>query len=253
MRDTPAASALRAGNYQSQREELAAVFRWSARLGLHESVANHFSLAVSDGSTRFLVNPDGRHFANMRAGDLLLLDSEDTATMQQANAPDATAWAIHSAVHRNAPQARCVLHLHPQYATALSSLANRELPPIDQNTMRFFQRYAIDDDFDGMGLGDEAERLSTKLGKQPVLLLGNHGVLCVGETVALAFNHLYYFERACRNYLTALASGLPLSVVSAEVAEKTARQWDLFIPKLASRHLQEIREILDREEPDYKS
>ena len=103
-----------------------------------------------------------------------------------------------------------------------------------------------------MGLGDEAERLASSIGSHSVLLLGNHGVITVGDTPAIAFGHMYYFERACRNYLTALASGIPLAVVSETVAEKTARQWDAFIEPLANSHLREIREILDREEPSYK-
>ncbi len=219
---------------------------------MHEGVANHFSLAVGSGGKRFLVNPAARHFATLRASELLLLDADDRHAMDCANAPDPTAWAIHSAVHRQVPHARCVLHLHPRYATALASLGQSELPPIDQNSMRFYRRVAIDDDFDGMGLDDEAERVAGTIGKHSILLMGNHGVLAVGPSVALAFNHLYYYERACRNYFTALGSGLPLRVATHDVAEKTAVQWERFIGPLAEGHLGEIRAILDRDEPDYR-
>ena len=235
-----------------QREDMAAIFRWTSRLGMHESVANHFSLAVNETSSQFLINPNGRHFANMRASELLLLDANDLSTMESVDAPDPTAWAIHSAIHRNVPQARCVIHLHPHYATALASLADIRLPPIDQNAMRFYGRTAIDDGFNGMGLGEEADRLAGLLGNYSVLLMGNHGIMTVGETVALAFSHLYYFEKACRNYITALSAGLPLRVADDEIARKTAQQWDSFIVPLANSHLREIREILDREEPEYK-
>lgn len=234
------------------RVDLAAVFRWTARLGMHESVANHFSLAIDEASTQFLINPNGRYFGNMRASDLLLLDATDAANARGENAPDPTAWAIHSAIHRNAPHARCVLHLHPHYATALASLADSRMPPIDQNTMRFYNRYAIDEEFGGMGLGEEAERLSLAIGAHPILLMGNHGVIAVGPSPAIAFGHLYYFELACRNYVTALATGKPLRVASHEVAEMTALQWQDFIEPLSVDHLSEIREILDREEPEYR-
>ena len=237
---------------QTMREDMAAVFRWSARLGMHESVANHFSLAVNEAGDQFLVNPLGRHFSNMRASDLMLLDARDSTTMDRKDAPDPSAWAIHSAIHRNVPHARCVLHLHPQYATALASLKDSSLPPIDQNTMRYFNRFAIDKGFDGMGLGDEAERLSSAIGDHSIVLMGNHGLMSVGPTVAIAFNHLYYFERACRNYITALSTGRPLSIVTDEIAEKTAQQWDGFTEHLANGHLSEIRAILDREQPEYR-
>ena len=71
--------------------------------------------------------------------------------------PSRTAWYIHGAMHRNVSHGRCVLHLHPKYATVLASLADSTLPAIDQNTMRFFNRTIVDDGFDGLGLGDEAE------------------------------------------------------------------------------------------------
>jgi len=241
--------------YYEGRAELAAAFRMTARLGMHEGVANHFSLAVSADGQQFLINPFGRHFASVRASELLLLDARDESVMDRPGAPDPTAWAIHGAMHRNLPQARCVLHTHSKYATALATLAVPELPPIDQNTMRFFNRYAVDLGFDGMGLGGEAERLTTTLGDKRVLLMGNHGVMVVGPTVARAFDDLYYFERACETYLVALATGKALNVVPAAIAEKTARQWDDYIERvrLADAHLRELREILDREEPDYRA
>jgi len=240
--------------HYEDRINLAAAFRMAARLDLHESVANHFSYAVSEDGGRFLINPFGRHFSTLRASELLLLDAHDDSSIDEANRPDPTAWAIHSAMHRNAPQARCVLHAHSKYATALAAVQADGLPPIDQNSMRFFNRVSLDDGFDGMGLDDEAERLTTRLGSNPILLMGNHGVMAVGETIAKAFDNLYYFERACETFLTALASGIPLRRVSDAVAEKTARQWEDYIHRvgLGEAFLKEIRVILDREEPDYK-
>ena len=99
-------------NLQKERSDLAAAFRWAARLNMHEAVANHFSLAVSDDGSQFLLNPIGMHFSEICASDLILLDSNDPTTMSQPNAPDPTAWAIHGAMHRNNPQARCILHVH---------------------------------------------------------------------------------------------------------------------------------------------
>ena len=243
-----------AGTYHEDRLNLAAVFRMAARLDMHEAVANHFSYAVEADGNRFLINPMGRHFSNIRASDLLLLTAHDDSALDRPDAVDPTAWCIHAAMHRNAPQARCVLHAHSKYATVLSSIMEESLPPIDQNTMRFFNRVSVDTGFDGMGLGEEAERLSTRLGGNSVLIMGSHGVITVGETIARAWDTLYYFERACSNYITALMTGKRLRLVSDETAEKTARQWERFIDDTASAdsHLAEIREILDREEPDYR-
>ena len=238
------------GAHWAERVDLAAAFRWTARLGMHEGIANHYSLAVSDDGARFLINPYGRHFSKMRASDLLLLDATDPKTAELPGI-DPTAWAIHGAVHRQVPRARCVLHLHSRYALALACLKDCSMPPIDQNTMRFYGRLAVDEHFDGMGLGDEAERLPQCLGDKNVLIMGNHGVMVVGETVAGAFDELYYFEKAAETLITALSSGRELRIASPEIAAKTAQQW-LEYPQFADRHFAAIKDILDEECPDYR-
>ena len=94
---------------EEARRDLAAIFRWTAREGMHEGIANHFSYAVSDDGQQFLMNPFGVHFSKMRASDLLLVDANN---LSEANKQliDPTALAIHGAKHRNNPQARCIVH-----------------------------------------------------------------------------------------------------------------------------------------------
>lgn len=236
----------------TMRQDLAAAFRWFARLDMHESVANHFSLAVEPSGRYFLINPRGRHFSRMRASDLILLDTQDSATLNRPDAPDPTAWYIHSRIHAHCPQARCIMHLHPRYATALASLEDSRMPPIDQNTMRFFGRLAIDEGFNGMGLSDdEGDRLASCLEDKNVLLMCNHGVLVAAESVAAALDEMYYFERACETLMLAYATGRALRVVSDDVAAITQRQWQDY-GQLAIDHLAEVRAILDAEDPSYK-
>jgi len=234
------------------RVDLACAFRWTARLDMHEGIANHFSYAVSDDGARFLMNPNGRHFSRIRASDLLLIDANDPETMERPDAPDPTAWGLHGAIHRKVPLARCLMHVHSKYATVLASLADSSMPPIDQNTMRFYGRIAIDEGYDGMGLGDEAERVAGLICDKPILVMGNHGVMVVGETIAQTFDEMYYFERACQTLVTAMMTGRDLRVAPDEVAEKTMRQW-LDYPEGADMHLRELKEILDAEAPEYRA
>ncbi|MGL6211866.1 MAG: class II aldolase and adducin N-terminal domain-containing protein [Paracoccaceae bacterium] len=239
-------------DHTEMRRDLAAAFRWFARLGMHESVANHFSLATDPSGETFLMNPRGLHFSRIRASDLLLLDTQDQSAMERASAPDPTAWFIHSAIHRRLPHARCVMHLHPKFATTLAALADSTMLPVDQNTMRFFNRVAVDDGFGGMALSSqEGERLAGCLGQKSVLLMGNHGVLVAAPTVAEAFDTMYYYERACDTLITAMSTGRPLRIASDEVAERTAEEWEAYT-QLSFDHLRQVRRILDIEEPDYR-
>ena len=131
------------------RVDLAAAFRWTARLDLHEAVANHFSLAVDEKGTRFLINPNQMHFSRIRASDLLELDADDAHAPSRPGAPDATAWGLHAPLHRRCPHARCVMHLHSPFATVLASLEDSVLPPIDLNTATFFNRMSVDEALGG--------------------------------------------------------------------------------------------------------
>ena len=116
--------------FTQERIELAAAFRWAARMDLHEAVANHFSLAVNEEGTQFLMNPNQMHFSRIRASDLLLIDANDATTMDMPHAPDPTAWGLHGSIHRHCRHARCVMHAHPEYATVLASPADSRLPPL---------------------------------------------------------------------------------------------------------------------------
>ena len=109
--------------FHEERTDLAAAFRWTARLNMHEAVANHFSLAVNNEGTQFLMNPNQVHFSRIKASDLLLIDANDPETMKGPNAPDPTAWGLHGAVRRNVRPRRCVMHVHSIHATVLASLA----------------------------------------------------------------------------------------------------------------------------------
>jgi len=239
-------------SHLSERADLAAAFRWAARMEMHEAVANHFSLAVNGDGSQFLINPFAKHFARLRASDLLLIDANDPDTLKRSDAPDPTAWGLHGALHRNCPHARCVMHVHSIHATVLASLADSRLLPIDQNSAMFFNRHVVDESYGGMAFESEGERCSRLLSdpKVKTMIMGNHGVLVIGDDVADTFNRLYYFERAAETYIRALQTGRPLRVLSDEIAEKTAREWEDY-PSTAPQFLRDLRAILDDEGSDY--
>ncbi len=241
-------------DHWQERVDLAATFRWTERLNMHEGVANHFSLAVNADGSRFLMNANQMHFSRITASNLLLLDANDVATLDRPDAPDPTAWGLHGSIHRHCPHARCVMHVHSIHATVLASLADSTLPPIDQNTATFYGRYVVDDAYGGLAFEEEGTRCAKMLcdPKIRVMIMGNHGVLVIGRDPADAFNRLYYFERAAETYVRALQTGRPLRVLSHEIAEKTAQELDDY-PGQAEAHLREIKAILDAEGSTYAS
>jgi ribulose-5-phosphate 4-epimerase/fuculose-1-phosphate aldolase len=235
------------------RVDLAAAFRLAAEFNWHESVGNHFSVAVSPDGKKFLVNPKFRHFSRIRASELILVDSDDPDTMNRPDAPERTAWCIHGAIHARLPQARCVFHVHPPYATAMATLADPALKPIDQNTARYYNRLGLDLNYGGIAtLTEEGERLAGVLGNHRRVLLGSHGVLVSANSVAQAFEDLYYLERSCQTMVLAYSTGQKLNVLSHEVAEKTAIAWDGYDNKgLAEAFFSELKLSLDEKDPSY--
>ena len=235
------------------RVDLAAAFRLAARFDWHEAVANHFSLAVSPDGKQFLMNPRWRHFSQIRASELLLLNVDDRDTMAKPNAPDLTAWSLHGRLHAALPQAQCIIHLHPPFATAIASLANPEIKPIDQNTARFYNRVAVDMGYGGMANSDdEGDRLARLMGNRSIMMMGNHGVLVCAATVAEAFDLSYYLERACRNLVLAYQTGQPLHYLAHDVAERTAQEWEADREQFHA-HFTELKMILDQQDKSYAS
>ena len=236
------------------QKDLAATFRWTARLNMHEGVANHFSACVPGSSTDFYVNKAGLHFSQIKASDIILVTKDNIEELKQKpDLVDPTAINIHGAIHQKVPHARCIFHVHSKYATALSALKDPIMKPIDQNTMIFFNRVSVFNEFGGLGFEDESIKMANALGNKQHLLLANHGIITTGETIAEGFNYLYYFEKAAETYLTALSTNKELNIVSDEIAEKTAQETADYPINLAQLHLDQIKKILDKEEPDYKN
>ncbi|WP_424971487.1 class II aldolase/adducin family protein [Dinoroseobacter sp. S76] len=234
------------------RIDLAAALRLSCREGWHEGVANHFSAAVSADGKRFLINPRWMHWSRVRASDLVLCDAEDATTMDRADAPDPSAWSIHSALHREVPQARVALHLHPPHATALAALKDPTIHPIDQVTARWYKRIAYDLSFGGIASeAEEGARIARSVGTHQAVMMQNHGVTTFGATVAEAWDALYHLERAARTLVLAYSTGQSLAILPDALAEATAAEWQTY-KQAELAHFAEMKRLLERDAPDYK-
>jgi len=238
--------------FQKERENLAAAFQWTAHLNLHEGVANHFSLMVGN-KNQFLINPNQKHFSLIKASDILVLNINEKKPFELPNAPDPTAWGLHSSIHKYVPHAKCIMHLHPIYSTVLASLKDSYLKPIDQNTAMFFKRMIVDESFGGLAFEDEGKRCSKYFNNPKIktMVMGSHGLLVIGESVADTFNRLYYFERAAETYIKSLQTDMPLRILSDDIAEKTATELDNY-PDQSDSHFSEIKNILDMKKSNFR-
>jgi ribulose-5-phosphate 4-epimerase/fuculose-1-phosphate aldolase len=235
------------------RIELTAALRSASRMGLGEGICNHFSLALPASSTmagHFLINPQGFHWSEITPADLVVVDAQGRKVSGKHNV-EPTAFFIHSAIHRGNANATCVMHTHMPYATTLTVLQGGRLEWASQVALKFYNRVAYDENYQGLALDDaEGERMCGEMGDADVLFLGNHGVIVCGPTVSATFDDLYYLERACMLQVLAMGTGKPLRIVPEAVAAKTGRQMNQESQQ-AALHLEAMIRLLDRDEPGW--
>jgi ribulose-5-phosphate 4-epimerase/fuculose-1-phosphate aldolase len=228
---------------------LAAALRLAVRFGMHEGICNHFSLMLP-GTDCFLLNPYGRHWSEIRASELLVVDAQGRVIEGEGEA-EATAFYIHSRIHFTNPRATCVLHTHMPYATALTMIENGGLEWANQTALNFYDDVAYDRQYNGLVLDDrEGDRIAAALGDKRVLFLANHGVIVIGRSVGEAFDDLYYLERACQAQVIAMSTGRPLLRIPDEIA-RTINANSTERMRMGKLHFQALKRLLDREAREY--
>lgn len=218
-----ATSPLSVSEIAALRTDLALALRAAALHDLSEGVCNHFSIAIS--ADRFLINPRGLHWAEMKADDTMIVDSTG-AVIEGKHDVEPSALFIHGAVHRIVG-CNVVLHTHMPYASCFTLTKARALDPLlSQNALRFLGRIAVDNAYNGLALDvTEGERIAHSMAGKDVAFLGNHGVIVAGTSIAYAYDDLYFLERAARQQILAAASGSPLAPIEdVELAQRTAAQ-----------------------------
>lgn len=238
------------------RVDLAAAHRLADWQGLSEGIFNHFTLALPGTDDRYLQIPFGLHWSEVTASCLIEV-GYDGRLLNGAGDIERSAFCIHAPIHRLLPGAACVLHTHMPFASALTRLEEPHIEAIGQTEIGFLDCVACDEEYTGLALDPaEGERLAAVLGTEnKVLFMANHGVLVVGETVAEAYDRLYYLERACQVQLYAMWTGRRLKHVPRPIVEHTLRQYAAS-PNYQGKpgcehHYAALKRLLDRREPDY--
>ncbi len=249
-------SNLDADAVRQARVDLAACFRMAARMGLSEGICNHLSFVVpagpGDRDDLFLVNPYGYAFSEITASRLLVCDFQGNVVAGEG-VPEATAFYIHAQVHKHQPRAKAAFHTHMPNATALAMLEGPPLAWAGQTALKFYGRTLVDEDYNGLALDErEGERIAKALGDTAeIVFMKNHGVMVLGPTIAEAWDDLYYLERACEVQRLAMQMGRPLKPVPAALAERTYQQMREGDRESARLHLESVKRILAKEEPDF--
>jgi len=230
--------------YRKQR--LAAGFRLFARNGFDEGVAGHITARDPEFPDRFWVNPFGMHFSQIRASDLVCVD--ESGEVVEGNRPvNRAAFAIHSRIHAARPDVVAAAHSHSIYGRTWSTLGRR-LDPITQDACAFYEDHAVFPTYSGIVLEtEEGDHIAETLGERKAVILQNHGLLTVGQSVEAAVWWFIKMDRCCHTQLLAEAAGQPTQI-SHDVA--VATRGILGTQRAGWFQFQPLWDWITRQEPD---
>ena len=243
------------------RVDLAAAYRLVDLYGMTDLHLNHISARVPGNEEHFLINPFGMMYEEITASSLIKVDLAGNiiANANPSYGINLPGYVIHSAIHGARHDVACVLHTHTNAGMAVSVL-RCGLLPLTQTAMRW-PRIAYHD-FEGVVVDpDEQKRLVENLGDCEVMILHNHGLLAVGQTVGQAFNNIYRLERACQTQLLAMACNSELNMPPHEVVARSNAQLTVMPSPDASGKRRPhgsmewpaLKRMLDRRDPSYKT
>lgn len=240
------------GEEWALRVDLAACYRLLAHYGWDDLLFTHNSARVPGDEHHFLINPFGLKFEEITASSLVKIDCDGNKVMESPFGYIKAGFTIHSAIHMNRDDAVCVMHTHTMEGMAVSAQKNGLLM-LNQKSLCFYNRVAyhayegIADDL------EERDRLAADLGTMNAMILTNHGLMTVGDSVAHAFILHKRLNDACEVQLKAQAGGTELVFPSEDVCEHTAQQFDKSYSSGENARVQweALKRMIDRIDPSY--
>lgn len=207
---------------QLVREELTDCYHLAAKMGWTDSIFTHFTARVP-GEEAFLINAFGLNFEEVTPENLVKITLDGQVISPEGSVINKAGYTLHSAIHEARPEVNCILHTHTPHGVALSMLEDG-LGVYSQHSCRFYQRIAYHE-YSGI-LFDESEksRLIASLADKDTLILRNHGLVTMGETIGDAFFVMYNLEHSARTQLMAMATGQKLTQITPSVADYTSNQ-----------------------------
>ena len=233
------------------RVNLAACYHLADHFQMTDIVWNHITSKTSKNKETFLINKFGLRYNEITASNLLEIDLEGKVISGDGEI-NYTGYVIHGAVHKAKKNIHCVMHTHTRAGLAISCL-KEGLKPIFQDAAIFHNRVSYHD-WQGMSTEvEECKDIAKNLGNNKVMILRNHGLLTCGETIGEAFILMYYLEKACKNQLDTMSTGLETIVPSDNIMEYAAGQYEDPRFRLGKHEWPALIRLLDDKKSIYKN
>jgi len=235
----------------TNRVNLAACYHLADHFQMTDIIWNHITSKTSKDKQTFLINKFGLRYNEITASNLLEIDLEGNVISGDGEI-NYTGYVIHGAVHKAKKNIHCVMHTHTRAGLAISCLKDG-LKPIFQDAAIFHNRVSYHD-WQGMSTEvEECKDIAKNLGNNKVMILRNHGLLTCGETIGEAFILMYYLDKACKNQLDTISTGLETIVPSDNIMEYAAGQYEDPRFRLGKHEWPALLRLLDDKKSIYKN
>lgn len=232
-----------------RKQRLAGALRIFGKFGFSEGVAGHITVRDPERTDCFWVNPFGLSFKRMTVSDLILVDHHGDILEGRHQMVNRAAFAIHSQVHQARPDVIAAAHAHSLYGRIWSA-TGRLLDPISQDACAFYKDHTLFDDYTGVVNDlDEGMRIGKALKNKKAVILQNHGLLTVGQSVEEAAWWFISMERSCQAQIVAETISDPIKI-KKKVALKT-RNEELGFPLAGYFQFQPLWQDICAEQPDF--
>jgi len=233
-----------------RKSRLAGAYRIFGKFGFSEGVAGHITVRDPEHTDCFWVNPFGLSFNQIKISDLILVNEEGEIIAGKHQFLNKAAFAIHSQIHKARPDAIAAAHAHSLYGKTWSTFG-RLLDPITQDSCAFYEDHGLFDDYTGV-VNDLSEggRIGEALGDKKAVILQNHGLLTVGNSVEETAWWFISMERCCQAQILAESTGNKIIKIDHEVALAT-RNYELGFPIAGLFSFQPLWQDICRQQPDF--
>ncbi|XP_074547204.1 alpha-adducin isoform X8 [Halichoeres trimaculatus] len=207
------------------RCKLAAFYRLTDLFGWSELIYNHLTVRVNSDQERFLIVPFGLLYSEVTASSLVKINLQGEIVDRGSTnlGVNQAGFTLHSAIYAARPDVKCIVHIHTPAGAAVSAMKCGLLPISPEALSLGEVSYH---DYHGILVDEEESTLIQKnLGSNSkVLILRNHGLVSVGETVEEAFYYIHNLVTACEIQVRTLASaGGPDNLVMLDPGKYKAR------------------------------
>uniref|UniRef100_A0A8D2ZWT1 Alpha-adducin n=1 Tax=Scophthalmus maximus TaxID=52904 RepID=A0A8D2ZWT1_SCOMX len=207
------------------RCKLAAFYRLADLFGWSELIYNHLTVRVNSEDERFLIVPFGLLYSEVTASSLVKINLQSEVIDRGSTnlGVNQAGFILHSSIYASRPDAKCIVHIHTAAGAAVSAM-KCGLLPISPEALSLGE--VAYHDYHGILVDkEESVQIQKNLGpKSKVLILRNHGLVTLGETVEEAFYYIHNLVTACEIQVRTLASaGGPDNLVMLDPAKYKSR------------------------------